>query len=272
MIEIIKKFKKQLLAGIIFIIAYFPIFNWMWDRWFVADSYYSHGILVPFVTIFFIWQMKDELKAITPKKSRIGIALILCGLFIYLLSSILRIYFTAGFSMLVVLYGMVLLFWGKEIFSKIAFPLAFLVFMVPIPEVAVVNISFRLKLFAAQVATVLLNNMRIPAIRDGSVIKMRTSQVVVDDVCSGLRSLISLTALGSIFAYMMKDKMFKRVLLFLSTIPIAILTNVCRVIILASVSEIWGTEYIEGFIHDATGYMVFGLAFILLYAVGKLLE
>jgi exosortase len=109
-------------------------------------------------------------------------------------------------------------------------------------------------------------------VRYGSIIKMHSSQVVVDDVCSGLRSLISLTALGSLFAYMMKGPLYKRVLLFLSTIPIAIVTNVCRVFILASVSEIWGSEYIEGFVHDASGYSIFILAFILLYAVKKLIE
>ena len=129
-----------------------------------------------------------------------------------------------------------------------------------------------MKLFAAQIATILLNNMGIPALREGSIIKMRYAQVVVDDVCSGLRSLISLTALGSIFAYWFKGPPWKRILLFLFTIPIAIITNVFRVIILATLSEIWGPQSIEGFIHNATGFMVFGLAFILLYAVAKLIE
>jgi len=101
---------------------------------------------------------------------------------------------------------------------------------------------------------------------------MRSTYVIVDDVCSGLRSLISLLALGGVFAYGMKAPMIKRMVLFLSTIPIAIITNVCRVILLSAISEIWGSEYATGFIHDFSGFMVFGLAFILLFAVGKLLE
>ena len=119
---------------------------------------------------------------------------------------------------------------------------------------------------------IILNQMGILAKREGSIIYMRHAQVVVEDVCSGLRSLISLTALGSIFAYWMRGHIAKRLFLFLTTIPIAIVTNACRVILLSAISEIWGPQYATGFIHDLSGFMVFGLAFILLYSVGKLLE
>ncbi|MBF0522899.1 MAG: exosortase/archaeosortase family protein [Candidatus Omnitrophica bacterium] len=270
--KFINDYKKQAFAGILFILAYFPILHWMWDRWFVRDSYYSHGVLVPFVSCFLIWQIRDKLKMIKPKESPLGLPLIIIGLVIYLLSSLFRIYFSSGLSMLIVLYGMVLYFWGKEMFLKISFPLAFLLFMVPLPEVAIVNISFRLKMFATTLATWLLNHMRIPAVQQGSIIKMPTSEVIVDDVCSGLRSLISLMALGSIFAYWLKGPIIKRCVLFASAIPIAVITNVCRVLILASISEIWGPQYINHFVHDGTGFVVFALAFLLLYSIGKLLE
>jgi len=101
---------------------------------------------------------------------------------------------------------------------------------------------------------------------------MRHAQVIVDDVCSGLRSLISLMALGSIFAYWMKSTMTKRGILFLTTVPIAILTNVFRVIFLSSVAEIWGVQYATGILHDISGFLVFALAFVLLYVMGRILE
>jgi exosortase len=263
---------KIIIAKVLFLITYFPTLVWMWERWFARDSYYSHGILVPFVTGYLIWQKKDELTKISWKESAWGIRLIIFGIILHIFSAAFRIYFSSGFSMLIVFIGMMLYFVGEEYLKKIIFPISFLVFMIPIPEVAIVNISFKLKLFAAEIATIILNNMRIPALREGSVIKMRHAQVVVDDVCSGLRSLISLTALGSIFAYWMKGAMWRKVLLFLSTIPIAVITNVVRVIFLSAISEIWGPQYASGTVHDITGFMVFALAFILLYAVGKLLE
>lgn len=270
--KIIENYKKEILTFIFFLIAYFPTFIWMWDRWFTKDSYYSHGILVPFFSAFLIWNIRKEFAEIKRQESVWGLRLIIAGLLIHLISSALRIYFTSGFSMLITLVGIVLFFWGEKYFNKMLFPLAFLFFMVPLPMVVVTNISFQLKIFAAQIAAFLLNEMRIPAVREGSIIKMRSAFVVVDDVCSGLRSLISLTALGSVFAYWMNGGIIKKILLFLSTIPIAIVTNVVRVVVLATISEIWGPQYAHGFVHDLTGWMVFGLAFVLLYSVGKLLE
>jgi exosortase len=263
---------QALIAGALFLLAYVPTLMWMWERWFARDSYYSHGILIPFVTGYLIWQKKEELARIVPKRSRLGMPLIVFGLLVHLVSSILRVYFTSGFSMLIALVGLILHFYGRDVFKKIFFPVLFLVFMVPVPLVVITNISFRMKLLAAEMATDLLNRMRIPAIQEGSLIKMRHAYVIVEDVCSGLRSLISLTALGSIFAYWMKGPMWKKGLLFLSTVPIAIITNVCRIIFLAAISEIWGSEHATGLVHDFSGFMVFALAFMMLYGVGKILE
>lgn len=269
---VVKKNAQLVVVAAAFLLTYFPTLLWMWDRWFSRDSYYSHGILVPFVTGYLIWQKRDELMKIAPQSSPWGFVLIVAGLMIHVLSSILRIYFSSGFSMLVVIVGIILHFFGKDILRKILFPIAFLFFMMPLPLVVIVNISFKMKIFAAKIAAYLLNEMGLRAIREGSIIKMPHTHVIVEDVCSGLRSLISLAALGSIFAYWLNGPITKRMFLFLMTIPIAIVTNVCRVVFLASVSEIWGSQYAEGFVHDASGFMVFGLAFILLYAVGKLIE
>jgi exosortase len=269
---ILKKYSAELIIASLFLLTYVPTFIWLWDRWFARDSYYSHGILVPFVSAFLIWQKRDELAVIPKTPSKWGLPILYTGVALHLISALLRVYFSSGFSLLIVLIGLVLHLYGDKVFRKIWFPILFIIFMLPTPLVIITWASFKLKLFAAQISAFLLNKMGIMAIREGSMIYMRESYVVVDDVCSGLRSLISLTALGSLFAYMFKGPVWKKTLLFLSTIPIAVITNVFRVIILASVSEIWGAKYAEGFLHDATGFMVFVLAFILLIAVVNLLE
>lgn len=268
----LKSHTTELLLAGMFILTYVPTFLWMWDRWFARDSYYSHGVLIPFVSGFLVWQMRDELARIEPKRSPLGMPLIMAGLFIHVISSLFRVYFTSGFSMILVLAGAVLFLYGTAAFRKVIFPLGFLLFMMPVPLVVIANISFKMKIFAAQIATGLLNNIGLEAVRSGSVLKMQHAYVIVDDICSGLRSLISLTALGSIFAYWMKAPMYKRIILFLSTIPIAIATNVLRIVFLAFISEVWGPEHATGFVHDFSGFMVFALAFALLYAMGKLLE
>ena len=268
----LKDHLQPLAAGILCLVIYLPSWLWMWERWWARDSYYSHGLLVPFITGFLIWQRREELAKIKVERSGWGMPLIVLGLLVYFGSALFRIYFSSAFSMIAVLCGMILHFYGARILRMVLFPVLFLFFMMPLPLVAIINISFKMKMFAATIAAGVLNSMGLEAVQQGSIIKMKHAYVVVDDVCSGLRSLISLTALGSIFAYWMQGPMWKRVLLFLTTIPIAIVTNVCRVVLLSCVSEIWGPERASGFIHDASGFLVFALAFIMLYACGKLIE
>ncbi len=268
-----RKYHQEFLSGIAYLFMYTPILVWMWDRWWARDSYYSHGILIPMVTAYLIWQKRDELRHIPRESSKVGILWVALGVFVFFFSSFLRIYFIAGFTMIIVLSGLILGFFGKKILYQILFPIFFLAFMTPLPEILITEISFSMKIFAAQVATYILNHfLHLSALREGSLIKMMHAYVMVDDVCSGLRSLMSLTALGSLFAYWLKGPWYKKILLFLSTIPIAIMTNVFRIVALSSINEIWGTRYITGFLHTASGFMVFALAFLLLWTITKILE
>jgi exosortase len=270
---VIKKYHDEFTVALLLLVTYIPTFIWMWDRWFARDSYYSHGILIPFVSAYLIWNQKEGIQRIIPSSSPWGLRVFLAGVVLHLISAIFHVYFTSGFSMIVMLIGLILHFLGKEILLKVLFPVLFLIFMIPLPMVLVANISFKLKVFAAQLATNILNNhLRIPCLQDGSTIRMQHTQVIVDDVCSGLRSLISLTALGAIFAYWINANLFKKSLVFLSTIPIAVVTNAMRIVLLSSVSEIWGAQYAVGLFHDLSGLVVFALAFVLLFAVVKLLE
>ena len=101
---------------------------------------------------------------------------------------------------------------------------------------------------------------------------MEHASVVVEDVCSGLRSLIALMALGALFAYWMKSGWLQKTVLFFSSIPIAIITNMLRIMILSIISEFWGIQYITGFTHGLSGILVFMLAFLFLSKVEKLLK
>ena len=156
--------------------------------------------------------------------------------------------------------------------KAILFPIVFLAFMVPLPIVVVISISFQLKILAAQIATALLNVINIPAFQEGSYIRMTHAAIIVEDVCSGLRSLIALLALGALFSYWMPSGKIKRLVMFLSSVPIALVTNVCRIMALAIIGEMWGTRYITGSVESFFGFCVFVLAFFLLSEVEKLLK
>ena len=228
---------------------------------------------VPFITALLIWQKRHVLKNIKLEPSPWGLGLFITGMIIHLLSLLFRVYFTSGFSMIIVLAGFILVcIFGKNVLKEILFPVVFLIFMVPLPLVAVINMSFQLKLLSAKMATVMLNVINIPAVQQGSYIRMEHASIIVEDVCSGLRSLIALMALGTLFAYWLKSGKIKKVILFFSSIPIALVTNMLRIMSLAIISEIWGAKYINGAVDSCSGFLVFVLAFLFLSKVEKLLK
>jgi len=265
-------FKKIWILILLFILAYFSTLQWMWERWFIPGSYYSHGILIPLISVLLIWQKRDALKNTKVKSSLWGMKLFILGVVIHLLSLLFRVYFTSGFSMIIVLAGFVLCFYGKNVLQVILFPIIFLVFMVPLPVVTLINISFQLKLLSAHMATMMLNVINMHAVQQGSYILTEHASVLVEDVCSGLRSLVALMALGALFAYWLRAGKVKKTVLFLSSIPIALITNMLRIMFLAIVSEFWGTKYVPGLVEDLAGLSVFLLAFLLLSQVEQLLK
>jgi len=264
---------KALIVLLLVCIAYLPVFIWMLGRWGAKDSYYSHGYLVPFISAFLIWLKREKLgKMEINPSARAGWVLLSSGIAIHLISAVLRVYFSSGFSLILVLSGIVLLFLGKEFLKNILFPILFLVFMMPLPLVAIANISFKLKIFAAQISTIVINWMGVAAAREGSIIKTAHSYVVVEDPCSGIRSLIALIALGALMAYFSRLSMPKRIILFLSAIPIAVFSNVIRIVALSLVSDMYGAKLAGGTFHTVMGLLVFVFSFLGLLLIEKVME
>lgn len=267
-----QELSKLIILSVILLIAYLPTFLWMIDRWNEKDTYYSHGFLVPFISAFIIWHKREKLAKLKAEPSNTGWLPFAVGISIHTLSALLRVYFTSGFSLLLVIPGLVLLFFGKKFLKELLFPIGFLASMIPLPLVVIANISFRLKIFAAGISTKLVNMLGVPAIRDGSVIKTMHSYLVVEDPCSGIRSLAALIALGALMAYFSNISRAKKTALFLSSIPIAVASNVVRIISLTLASEIYGAKFATGRFHDTMGILVFVFAFLGLSTVAKLLE
>lgn len=266
------EYAKPTIIVVLLLIIYSPTIWWMVDRWNAKDSYYSHGFLVPFVSLYCLWLKKERLLAIRPRPLASGLGLVVAGLLIHMLSAFFRIYFSSAFSSILVICGLVLYFRGKEMLKETLFAILFLVFMMPLPLVAIVGITFKMKIFAAYWANKIVNAIGVRAILDGSIIKMRHTHVVVEDVCSGLRSLISLLALGTIIAYLSKLARWKKVVVFFAAGVMAIVANIVRIVFMALTSEIYGAKFTEGFLHTLSGLLVFVVAFVGLMIVVKELE
>ena len=257
---------------VLLLAAYIPTFIWMYDRWTLPESYYSHGFFIPLVSLFIIWQRRDLLAKISMSTDMRGLFIVISGLLVHTACIMLNVFFMSGFTFIFVLYGLVLFIFGKEFTRNLIFPVFFLAAMVPLPLVLISNMTVQLKLIAAECATFVLNSIGFRCILDGSTIRMPNSFSIVGAPCSGLRSLIALITLGVLFAYALKVSYLKKAVLLLSTIPIALATNVMRITLIAAVNDLYGEKVAMGFFHDFSGFLVFAVAFVSLYGVSRLLE
>lgn len=265
---------KTILIVSLLIAIYVPTFISLGHKYLAADSYYSHGFLVPLVSAYLIWSKRRKIQALLPgaQSARSGLILLAAGLLLHLISTALRLNFGSYLSLPIVLAGLELYLFGKTIFRLLLFPLVFLIFMIPLPNVIIIAISFKMKMLAAQIACGAVSMMGIPIIRDGSTIYLPAGSLVVGDPCSGLKSLISLVALGVVFTQFTNARAFKKNILCLSAIPIAIISNVLRIILLILAAYVYGEKTALGFFHDFTGMLVFIFAFIGLVTVVRLLK
>ncbi len=168
------------------------------------------------------------------------------------------------------LIGLVLALFGGQVLRIVLFPLVYLMFMVPLPLVA--NVSFQLKLAAARMAVGVLDVLGLPAVREGSFIHIPTGTVVVDDVCSGLKYVISLMAFGALYAHISSVGRWQKAVLFLVSIPISFAANVLRVTLMVLIGYFWGTDATQKwYLHGGFGFLLFAVAFILLFVTEALL-
>jgi exosortase len=153
-----------------------------------------------------------------------------------------------------------------------ALPVAFLLFMVPLPYIVYDAMAFPLKLFVAKYSVLSLKLMGITVLREGNIIMFPQTVFEVADACSGLRSLMSLLALAVAVAFMTQKSPGKRLILIVSALPIAILTNMLRVIVTGVLAQYYGAAAAEGFFHEFAGLAVFAVAMVLLLAESALLR
>ena len=256
----------MVLGGLLAVIYHEVLFR-MGLQWYV-DQDASHGFLVPFLSAYFIWERRQQLQTLPVQPSVWGAGVLAIGLLMLVMGLGGAELYLQRSSLIVVLAGLVLLILGPAFLRGLAFPIAFLFFMVPLPAIVINAVAFPLQLFAAKAAAFCLYNVGIPVLREGNVIFLASTQLEVAEACSGIRSLQSLLALGTVFAYFSQSRMWKRWTLVLLSIPIAILANAFRVSGTGVLAHYWGAEAAEGFYHTFSGWLIFVVAFGLLLACG----
>lgn len=255
-----------LVTGVMFVILYYDVIALMVSQW-EHDPNYSHGFLVPFISLYLLWERRDVLKNIEVKSCFIGLPVLVLGLFLLVIGKVGAEYFTMRCSMLVVITGLVLFLGGVKVLKAVALPLGYLVFMIPLPYIVYDSLAFPLKLFAAKNAVIMLKAMSVPVFREGNIIYLVQTTLEVADACSGIRSLISLIALGVALAYFTHKSWFRRVCVVLAAVPIAIFVNIMRVVITGMLAHFIDPELATGFFHEFSGFVMFGVAMGMLIAI-----
>ncbi|MCJ7508607.1 MAG: exosortase [candidate division Zixibacteria bacterium] len=261
-----------ILLTILLLAVYFQVIIGLVSDWW-TDSNYSHGFLVPLITLFLIWKKRNQLKAIKKEKSHLGFIIFLAGLFIYVIGTAGAEYFSVRFSLVMVIFGLLLYFFGKEFIKQIWFAIFFLLFMIPIPYVIYYALAFPMQMLSTKVSVFALHLVGVPALREGNIIYLPGDYALeVAEACSGLRSLVSLLALGALLAYLLQKSKTKQMILFLSTVPIAIVANFFRVFLTAVGAYAISIKLAESFLHEVSGIFVFLISTLLLLGVSLILS
>ena len=236
------------------------------------DPNYSHGFLVPLISGYFLWMKRERLLEMTPRRSLFGLLVALGGLAMFLVGSVAGESFTIRMSMLVVLSGALLFACGWSIFRELAFPLGFLVFMVPLPYILYDSVAFPLRMMITNYSVEIIKFLGIAVMREGNIIHLTNTSLEVADACSGIRSIISLLALATAMAYMFFKPMWKRIVLVALAIPMAIFANGVRVVGTGVLASRFGPEVAQGFFHEFAGLAVFFLAMAMLVGAAGILS
>jgi len=249
-------FSFSVLAALFVLALYKHGLNRMVFAWFNREEY-SHGVIIPFVSAFLIWQKKDVLARISFDGSWVGVAVTLTGAVIIALGNISAITAIMQYGCVIALAGLILAYMGWRGFNKIWVPLVLLFFMIPIPDLMTQEMSRSLQLISSSIGVWIIRLFNISVYLEGNVIDLGVFKLQVVEACSGLRYLFPLMTLGFICAYLYKAALWKRIVVFLSSIPITILLNSFRIGIIGVLVEYWGPSMAQGFLHDFEGWAVF---------------
>ncbi|NNJ70853.1 MAG: exosortase/archaeosortase family protein [Kiritimatiellales bacterium] len=247
-------------------------FRWMIARWGDKQSFgadYSHGYLIPFVSLFVVWSKRDEIMAAPKKVCQWGLFIIITALAAHWLGAKMQQTRISLMSLILLIWGIPLYFFGWKVAKLLIFPCAYLIFCVPLNFLDA--LSGPLQRIATTMAHSMLGGMGIECERVGTQLLSPFFQLNVEAPCSGLRSLLAMTALTAVYAYFTQKGIVKKWLLFLFSIPIAVAGNIGRIISIALVSITAGQQFGTGLHHDWSGYVLFTVAISLMVGFGKLL-
>jgi exosortase len=291
-----KKLWQGIAISFAIVFAYATVLVKLFRDWW-SDENYSHGLLIPFIIAYILWSQRDKLARVQVRPAVLfGGAAILFALFALWAGVAGAELYTQRLSLILLLAGITVYFWGWSLLRFMLVPLGLLFLAMPIPSIIFNKIAFPLQLFASRCAVSSMSMLGIPVLRQGNIIELKplnsfdTKKLEVVEACSGIRSLMTLLTLAVVFAYfshspssnsLHSGKRFgwlrsywfwRSVIIVVSAIPIAILTNAFRVSGTGVLAHYYGTAIADGFFHSFSGWAIYIVAFILLFGIGMIVD
>ena len=250
-------------------LLFWPIFTKLVYDW-GHDDNYSHGFLIVPLAAYLTWERRARLSAIAPKPAGLGLVVVVGSVLVLLAGLLGAELFLTRIAIVGAIVGGVLFVLGWRHLRVLAFPIGVLLLMIPIPAIIYYQIVFPLQLLASQFGESTLNLAGIPVLREGNILILANTSLAVAEACSGIPSLISLLTLGIVLGYFTDPRPAVRILIALSTIPVAIIANGARVAGTGIAAHYYGPAAAEGFFHTFAGWLVFVVAFILLFVIMRI--
>ena len=235
---------------------YGPLLIQMIVQWW-QDPDYSHGFVVPLFVGYVLYQQRHQLRQVALEPSNLGLPVMVGAIGLLLAGSLGAELFVARFSLLFLLGGMLLFFSGWKVLRTVAFPLAFLALMIPLPAIIYNQVTFPLQLLASRLSSSWLELLGVPVLREGNVLVLPNYSLEVVEACSGIRSLMSLIALAVAYGYFAEKRHWVRITLVVLMLPIAVASNAMRVVGAGVLTYWFGPHAAEGFFHLFQGWLIF---------------
>jgi exosortase len=250
--------------------------TWMTERWTDDIEYggdYSHGWLIPILSLYVVWHRRKELAEATKRISYAGLAVVIACLLLHWLGAKAQQTRLSLFALVGLTWGIPFYLYGWQVARQLIFPCAYLIFCIPFNFLD--SVTHPLRIFATEVSAFFLNGVGIGVEASGARLHSLTPggfDLDVADACSGIRSLTAITALTAIYANITQRKLWKQWTVFALSIPLAVIGNVFRIFTTGIVAEAFGTDTAMHLYHDFSGFIIFMVVFVLLISAGSMLD
>lgn len=248
------------LAGSELLLLYAPTVLWLWSRWTMSVWQHAHGLLIPPVVAYLVYEeLKDDAGPAADDASPWGFALLVPALALLALDAGMHTELLSAISLVIAMPGLSLLLLGMGRTKRILIPLLFLAFALPIPLSMTESIHLQLRHVATAATAAIVPWLGVSTYVEGTTIVLARGQLEVADACSGFSTLYASVAVATLLAYSMSSNP-RRVALVALSVPIAIVSNVARVVLLVVLVAAYGPAILDTMLHPLSGLLTFVLS------------